>query len=141
MLVHEKRFFATVIDIGIVLILSLLINLFIPSNVFNNVLIFTFIYFVVGFTYMFLNLLISKDRTIGLYVMALKLLGRDWGKPSTKVILLRSIVNSVLVLHLVNIFYILFNKTTDTLFDEVTDSFIVQTGDAYRVKEDSKESR
>ena len=135
MLLHEKRFFATVIDIGIVLVISLLINIFVPTNLFTNGLVFSIIYFIVGFVYTFLCLLISKDRTIGLYSMSLKLLNNDWSKPTSKSILLRSLTSGVLVLHFINMFYIILNKTTITLIDEISDSFVIKTGDVYNVND------
>ena len=116
----------------IALILSLLLNLIIPTNLFNNSFLFTLIYFVVAFLYHFICLIITKNRTIGLYSMSLKLLDRDWNDPNSKVILLRSLINGALILHLVNVFYILFNKTTNTFFDEISESIVVKTSDSYQ---------
>jgi hypothetical protein len=61
------------------------------------------------------------------------MLSRDWEKPKMKNIILRSFVNGAPVLYLLNILYMLLNKSETTFFDELTDSFIVKTGDAYSV--------
>ena len=133
MLTHEKRILATTIDVSIVLVFSLIVNIFVPNNMFSNDFSFAVIYLFSGFLYMFLSLIISKDKTIGLYSMSLKMLSRDWKKPTMKNIILRSLTNGVPVLYLVNILYMLLNKSETTFFDELTDSFIVKTGDAYSV--------
>ena len=138
MLVHEKRFFATVLDVSIVMVFALLLNLVMPTNLFNNSFLFSLIYFVVAFLYYFISLLITKNRTIGLRVMSLKLLDRQFNDPDSKIILLRSLTNGVLILHLINVFYILFNKTTSTLFDEISESVIVKTSDAYNFNDENK---
>ena len=134
MLTHEKRILATLIDIGIVLVLSLLVNIFIPNTVFNSDLTFLLLYLVFGFGYTFFCLLISKDRTVGLYSMSLRLLSNSWEKPSLKIITLRSLVHSIPVLYLVNVLYMLLNKTDNTFFDELTYSFVVKTGDVYNLE-------
>lgn len=134
MLNHERRFFASIIDIGIVLVISLLISIFVPNTIFTRDLTILTTYFVVAFIYMFLSLLITKDKTIGLYSMSLRLLGRDWEKPNFKIILLRSITHAIPVLYLVNILYMILYKTEETFFDELSDSFIVQTGDTFKVE-------
>lgn len=131
MLVHEKRFFAAVIDVGIVLVLSMLIDIFIPNVFFGGSLVFLLIYFIVNFIYMGLCLLISKDKTIGLYSMSLKLLGKNWDKVNNKTIFIRLISHGIPVFYLVNILYMLLNKSQVTFFDELSDSFIVKTGDVY----------
>ena len=133
MLTHEKRILASFIDISIVLVLSLLVNIFIPNTMFNSDLTFSILYLIIGFTYTFLCLIISKDRTIGLYSMSLRLLSDGWDKPSLKIITLRSLVHGVPVLYLVNILYMLLNKTDNTFFDELTGSFVAKTGDVYNV--------
>ena len=136
MLLHERRFLASLIDIGIVLLLSLIVNLFIPSVPFASNLIFFTIYFIIGFLYMFLSLLISKDSTIGLYSISVKLMGKDWEKPNIKMIFLRAITHAVPALYLVNILYMTLNKSTETLFDVISDSFMVKLGDTYKVEEE-----
>ena len=139
MLLHERRFLASLIDVGIVLLLSLIVMLFIPHFPYASDIIFFIIYFFIGFIYMFLSLLISKDSTIGLYSISLKLMGKDWEKPTIKSIFLRSITHAVPALYLVNLLYMLLNKNTETLFDAITDSFMVKLGDTYKVEENNQE--
>ena len=139
MLTHEKRILAAVIDIGIVMVIALLINILLPTSIFSGDITFLIVYFIVGFIYTSLCLVISKDKTIGLYSMSLRLLGNDWGQPGKKVILLRSITFGVLAIHIINILYMVLNKSETTLFDEISDSFIISSGDAYKI-ENSKEN-
>ena len=133
MLTHEKRIIASIIDIAIVLVISLVINIFIPTTVYNNNIIFLLTYFLVGFSYIFLSLTISKDRTIGLAIMSLRLLSDKWIRPNMKVIIIRSLTHGVLVLHLVNILYMLLNKTTDSLFDKLANSVVINDNDTYNL--------
>lgn len=141
MLTHERRLLASVIDIGIMLTVTLLVGLFIPKTIFTRDLTYSLIYFVVAFIYEFVSLFVTKDRTIGLYAMSLRLLGRDWDKPNIKSILIRSITHAVPILYIVNILYMLLNKTQDTFFDELSNSIIVQTGDSYIVDNKDKEQQ
>lgn len=138
MLLHERRFLASLIDVGIVLVFSLLVSLFIPSYIYASDLIFLIIYFISGFLYMFISFLITKDSTIGLYLISLKLMGKDWQQPSIKTICLRAITHAVPALYLVNFLYMALNKSTETLFDAITDSFMVKLGDAYQIEENIK---
>ena len=133
MLKHERRFLASLIDLFIVLTITLVINIFIPNGIFMRRYLFGLIYFLVGFIYMFLCLVISKNRTIGLYALSLKLLHKDWKNPTMKAIIIRGLVAGVPVLYLINILYMLINKSEITLFDELSDSFVVNTGDNYSV--------
>ena len=66
--------------------------------------------------------------------MSLRLLSNSWEKPSLKIITLRSLVHSIPVLYLVNVLYMLLNKTDNTFFDELTYSFVVKTGDVYNLE-------
>lgn len=133
MLTHEKRILASIIDVGIVVILSLFINIFVSESIFNNEATFLIICSLVGFVYVFVSLLISKDRTIGLYSMSLRLLDRDWSRPDIKIVLLRSLTFGVLPLYIVNILYMILNKSETTFFDEISNSFIISSGDAYKI--------
>lgn len=139
MLTHERRILASVIDVAVVLVISLLINLFIPNNIYTSDLTFYLVYMGVGFIYMFLSLLISKDSTIGLYSMSLKLLSTEFEKPNMKIIVLRSLANGIPALYLVNILHMLLNKTSETYFDILTNSVIVKTGATFNI-ENSKEN-
>jgi len=137
-LVHEKRFFASIIDVGIVLVISLILKLFIPAALFNNELIFLVLYLLVSFVYMSTCLLITKDKTIGLYSVSLRLLNKNWDKINKKVIFIRAISHGVPILYLVNILYMLLNKSENTFFDDLSDSMIIKTGDDFFVKETRK---
>jgi uncharacterized RDD family membrane protein YckC len=135
MLTHERRLLATIIDVSITLVLSLLLNIFIHKIIPDYILGFLIIYFFIGFIYMFLSLIISKDKTVGLYLVSLRMLDRDWSKPKIKTIIIRALLHGVPALYLVNILYMILYKTDVTLFDELSDSFIVKTGDAYTIED------
>lgn len=133
MLTHERRFLASVIDIGIVTIISIIIALLLPKTFLGIEIIFFLTYFVIGFIYMYLSLLFTKNRTIGIHMLSLKMLGDDWCDPDKKAILIRSLTNGVPVLYGVNILYMLLNRSDRTFFDELTNSFIVTVGDTYKI--------
>ena len=131
MLTHEKRILASIIDIGIVFILSLIAYIIFPNKIFDGTLIFFISYLVIGFLYMFISLVCTKTKTVGLFYMKLQLLDDKWEIPSIKVIVLRSLANGVLVLYLVNILYMLLNKTTESLFDKLANSIVVAEKDTF----------
>lgn len=140
MLTHEKRIIASAIDIGVVLIISLIINIIIPNTIYNSDITFFVAYFIIGFVYMFLCLFFSKDRTIGLYFVSLRLLSDKWTRPDMKVIIIRSLAHGVIVLHLINILYMLLNKTTDSFFDKLANSVIIKDSDAYNLINKNKDT-
>ena len=131
MLTHEKRIIASFIDIGIVFGLSLILYILLPQKLFDGTLMFFMSYLVIGFLYMYMCLSLSKTKTVGLFYMKLQLLSNKWEVPSKKVIVLRSLANGVLVLHLINILYMLLNKTTDSFFDKLADSVVIQDSDDF----------
>jgi len=134
MLTHEKKFLAGIIDVSLVLIVTFIIYLFIPKIDYAKSAIFFMTYAFVAFLYFFIYLLISKDSTLGLKIMNLKVVDRDWSKPNIKSILLRSVSYMVPVLYLVNFLYIYINKGDSTFFDEISNSFIAPLGDTYNIK-------
>ena len=111
MLTHEKKFLSAIIDISVVFIVTFVIYLFIPKIDYAKSVTFFIIYAITAFLYFLIYLLISKDSTLGLKIMNLKMVSRDWSKPSKKSILLRSVSYMVPVLYLVNFLYIYINKS------------------------------
>jgi uncharacterized RDD family membrane protein YckC len=63
------------------------------------------------FLYQFLCLLFMKTHTIGLVLMSLKVMSRDWEKTNVKQNLLRSLSIAIPILFVVNILYMLIYKT------------------------------
>ncbi len=140
MMLHEKRFLATLIDAGIGLILtfifSLLCNLFLDIRFMNFDYYFLFMFTITMFLYQFLCVLVMKTHTLGLYLMSLKLLSRDWEKVSIKQNILRSVAISVPILFVINILYMFVYKTKSiTLFDDISETMVVNTGNNYHVDE------
>ena len=78
-------------------------------------------------------MLVSKDTTLGLKIMELKILNKDWSKPTIKSILIRSVSYTTIVIYALNLLYLFINKSEVTLFDELSDSFVAPIGDAYKV--------
>lgn len=137
MLTHERKFLAGLIDVALVLIVTLIIYLFIPKVDYAKSFMFFAIYAVVAFLYFYLYLLISKDSTLGLKIMDLKILNKDWSKPSHKSILLRSLAYTVPVLYFLNFLYLFINKNEITFFDEVSNSFVAPVGDTYHISQNN----
>ena len=139
-MLHEKRFLATLIDsgIGVVLafLLSLLCNLFLNIEFMNFDYYFLVMFTITMFLYQFVCLLILKTRTIGLGLVSLKLLSRDWEKINIKQNILRSLAIAVPVLFVVNLLYMFAYKTKSiTLFDDISDTMVVNTGNNYHVED------
>lgn len=139
-MLHEKRFLATLIDAGIgsvlALLLSLLFNLFLNIKFMNYDYYYLIIFMLTMFIYQFLCLLIFKTHTIGLGLMALKVLSRDWEKVNIKQNLLRSLSISIPVLFVVNLLYMFVYRTKSiTLFDDISETMVVHTGNNYHVDE------
>jgi uncharacterized RDD family membrane protein YckC len=133
MLTHEKKFLAALIDIAVVLLLTLIVYIFVPKMDYANSFLFALMYAIVAFLYFFIYLMISKDTTLGLRIMDLKIVNKDWSKPTRKSIVIRSASYGLLVMYLLNFLYIFINKSEITLFDELSDTFIAPVGDAYKV--------
>ena len=137
-MLHEKRFLATLIDLGVGIVLAILFGL-----LFNLLFKIEFMswdyYYIIMFTftmffYQFLCILIFKSQTLGLHLMSLKLLSNDWEKVDVKQNILRSISISIPVLFFINLLYMFIYHTKNvTLFDEISNTMVVNTGDNYHV--------
>lgn len=139
-MLHEKRFLATLIDagIGVVLsfVLSLLCNLFLDIPFMNFDYYYLIMFTITMFLYQFICLLLLKTKTVGLGLVSLKLLSRDWEKINIKQNILRSLSISIPVLFLVNLLYMVVYKTKSiTLFDDISDTMVVNTGNNYHVED------
>ncbi len=137
-MLHEKRFLATLIDAGIGLILafltSLLLNVLLDVRFMNFDYYYMFMFTLTMFLYQFLCVLFFKDKTIGLALMGLKLLSFDWEKVSFKQNILRSISISIPVLFVINLLYMgVYRTKTTTLFDDISETMVVNTGTNYHV--------
>lgn len=137
-MLHEKRFLAMLIDLGLGIVLSflfgLLFNMLFKIDFagwdYYYVIVFTFTMFL----YQFLCILIFKSQTLGFYLMSLKLLSNDWEKVSLRQNLLRSVTIAIPILFVVNLLYMFVYKTKSvTIFDEISDTMVVNTGDNYHV--------
>ena len=133
MLTHERKFLAALIDIAVVLVLTVILYLFVPKLDYANTFLFALIYAIVAFLYFFIFMLVSKDTTLGLKIMELKILNKDWSKPTLKSILIRSVSYTTIVIYVLNLLYLFINKSEVTLFDELSDSFVAPIGVAYKV--------
>ena len=137
-MLHEKRFLATLIDAGIGIALSfvtsLLFNLVLGIQFMNFDYYYSIMFMITMFLYQFICILFFKSQTLGLHLMSLKLLSNDWEKVSLKQNILRSISISVPVLFIINLIYMVIYKTkSTTLFDDISDTMVVNTGMNYRV--------
>lgn len=137
-MLHEKRFLATLIDAGIGILLSFFLSLL--FNMFFNVKFMNFDYYygivfvITMFLYQFISMLLFKGQTLGLYLMSLKLLSNDWEKVSLKQNILRSVSISIPILFVINLLYMFIYRTkSTTLFDEISDTMIANTGVNYQV--------
>ena len=137
-MLHEKRFLATLIDFGVVILLSLLFgilfNMLFKINFASWDYYYIFVFNITMFLYQFLCVLLFKNRTLGLYLMSLKLLSNDWEKVNVKQNILRAVSISIPVLFIVNLLYMFVYRTKSiTLFDDISDTMVVNTGDNYHV--------
>ena len=77
-MLHEKRFLATLIDFGVGILLSILfgvlLNLIFKINFAGLDFYYIFVFTITMFLYQFMCVLFSKYYTLGLYFMSLKLL-------------------------------------------------------------------
>ena len=137
-MLHEKRFFATLIDAGVGIALSfvtsLLFNLILDIEFMNFDYYYSIMFMITMFLYQFICISLFKSQTLGLYLMSLKLLSNDWEKVSVKQNILRSISISVPILFVINLIYMVIYKTkSTTLFDDISETMVVNTGMNYRV--------
>lgn len=141
-MLHEKRFLATLIDAGIGIILaflfSILFNTFLEVEFMNFDYYYLVMFTITMFLYQFCCILMFKNKTLGLYLMGLKVLSIDWENASIKQNILRSISISIPILFLVNLVYMVtYHTKSITLFDNISDTMVVNTGSNYHV-EDTK---
>ena len=139
-MLHEKRFLATLIDAGIGVILafllSILCNIFLNIRFMNFDYYYLFMFVFTMFLYQFFCLVFLKTHTIGLGLMSLKILSRDWEKLNIKQNILRSLSISIPILFVINILYMFVYKTkSTTLFDDISETMVVNTGTNYHVDE------
>lgn len=139
-MLHEKRFLATLVDAGlglaVSLLVSILLNLLFKISFKNFDYYYSFVFFIVMFLYQTLCLVIFKNQTLGLYLMGIKLLSDDWELASIRQIILRAVAISIPVLFIVNIVYMfLYRTSSSTIFDEISSTMVVNTGDNYHVDE------
>lgn len=139
-MLHEKRFLATLIDAGIggvlAFIFSLLLNMFLDIKFMNFDYYYLFMFTITMFLYQFICILVLKTHTIGLGLMSLKILSNDWEKANIKQNILRSISISIPILFIINFLYMFVYQTkTTTLFDDISDTMVVNTGNNYHIDE------
>lgn len=137
-MLHEKRFLATLIDAGIGIVLSFLIsilmNIFLEIKFMNFDYYYIFVFIITMFLYQFISLAIFKTHTVGLYLMSLKILSNDWEKIDLRQNVLRSVSISIPILFVVNLLYMFVYKTkSTTLFDDISNTMVVNTGMNYHV--------
>ena len=133
MLKHEKRFLSALIDIGIVLIISLIMKIILPNIELYTDLLLLIIYFVVSFLYHSICFITLKDKTIGMHIMSLKCVSNDYSRVSQKSLLIRTIAYSVPIFYSVNILYMLLYKTDETYFDKLSNSYVAKLGETYKI--------
>lgn len=141
-MLHEKRFLATIIDAGIGAFLSLLLsfitNLMFDISFMNFDYYYLIMFTITMFLYQLFSLILSKSHTLGLYLMGLKLLSSDWEKVNIKQNVLRAVSISIPILFVINLLYMITYKTkSSTLFDNVSDTMVVNVGVNYQVNSKS----
>lgn len=142
LMLHEKRLLATFIDAGLVGVISLLTSIYIGP--YFNLPFFSYDYFfLISFTlimtaYQMLTLLIFKNKTLGMYLMGVRVLSEDWKNMNIKQIVLRSMSISIPILFVVNMAYVFINKNSKTIFDIISNSMVVNTGINYRANRKGK---
>ena len=137
-MLHEKRFLATIIDAGVGLFLSFflsfVINLLLDIRFMNFDYYYLIMYTLTMFLYQFLFILFTRSYTLGLYLMGLKLLSNNWEMVHIKQNILRSVSISIPILFVINLLYMIIYKTkSSTLFDNISDTIVVNTGVNYKV--------
>ena len=137
-MLHEKRFLATLIDavIGffLALLLSILFNIILEIEFMNFDYYYLIMFTITMFLYQFFCITILKDKTIGLYLMRLKILSNDWDYVTTKQNVLRSISISIPILFIANLIYMVtYHTKSTTLFDDISDTMVVYSNSRYHV--------
>ena len=84
--------------------------------------------------YQFLNLIILKNKTIGMLFVGVRILSSNQEFLKLRQIVLRSITISIPILFVVNLGYIFLNRDSTTMFDVISDSVVLDTGINYGVK-------
>lgn len=138
LMLHEKRLIATLIDAGIVLVLSL-INLIFFGPLFNMKFFSYDYFFLISFTLIMiffqgLSLFFFRDKTLGLVIVGTRVVSKDLKILDIKQIILRAVSISIPILFVVNIAYVFINKNTKTIFDVISNSVVVNNDTDYSLK-------
>ena len=125
----EKRTLSYLIDYAIALIISVLLILFanltfIDSPFLNNVTKVLSLTFLTYFIISVLFLKLFKGKTIGRILTGLRVCSISGSSLSFGQILIRSLSESLLIMGVVNLGYILYYRNNYTLFDKVSDTCV-----------------
>ncbi len=138
LMLHEKRLLATFVDAALIALFCFILSipLGIPFFSYDYYLVISFT--VLMFFYQFFTLLIFKNRTLGMAVVGIMVLSKNRENMNFKQIVLRSVSISIPILFFVNIGYVFLNRDSKTIFDEISNSVVVNTGINYQAKKNQE---
>lgn len=123
---YEKRSMGYIIDMVVAAIIAILVVVLVPafdnqhflSNLTDAVLIYSICFFIYAFVcYYFFN-----GFTIGRYIFKTALRNKDLSKMSLTTCMMRALLQAFIPFTLLNVVYMLMNKSEESFFDKATDT-------------------
>lgn len=123
---YEKRAMAYLIDIIASLIIAAIVVIISPVSDYyaflENVSRALFWYSVIFFIYAFVSYFFFNGLSFGRKIFKTALRNKDLTKMSFKTCAMRALLQAFLPLTVINVFYQLFYRSTESLFDKITDT-------------------
>ena len=125
----EKRSMAYIVDILIAFVAATIYVIFAPSSdalSFLNNLSRVFIYYTgFFFVYCFLCYFLFNGITIGRLIFGTAIRNKDYTRMNIKTCAIRALLQAFLPISLLNVAYMLMNRTEESFFNKVTDTISV----------------
>ena len=125
----EKRSMAYIVDILIAFVAAAIYVIFAPSSdalSFLNNLSRVFVYYTIFFfIYCFLCYFLFNGITIGRLIFGTAIRNKDFTRMSIGTCAIRALLQSFIPLSLLNVAYMLMNRTEESFFNKVTNTISV----------------
>ena len=125
----EKRSMAYIVDILIAFVVAAIYVIFAPSSdalSFLNNLSRVFVYYTIFFfIYCFLCYFLFNGITIGRLIFGTAIRNKDFTRMSIGTCAIRALLQSFIPLSLLNVAYMLMNRTEESFFNKVTNTISV----------------
>lgn len=126
----RRRLVGTIIDILFCIIIATLLVAFdLIINPFNFMGNFSFVInfaSLISFVYLLICYLVFNGGSLGRLVTASHIVTKDFKRMNIKTCFVRALLQSIFILHIINVLYQFANKTQESIFGYITDTTVVK---------------